>query len=135
MEEHLDVHRPHRQPTLRGDGCLYCAERIHHGQLRIRPPGAFLEAYAETKAMGEMAMTQACCPELMTVADAPHQVYGPRDNLFLPNLLETAGTGRLRVFGAGRNRICFTHVDNYAHTELLRWSAEDLERSSRRLRD
>jgi nucleoside-diphosphate-sugar epimerase len=45
-------------------------------------------------------------------------VYGPRDNLFLPNLLEVAGTGRLRIFGAGYNRICFSHVDNYrcAHT-------------------
>jgi nucleoside-diphosphate-sugar epimerase len=43
-----------------------------------------------------------------------YQVYGPRDNLFLPNLLEAAGTGRLRVFASGRNRICFTHVDNYA---------------------
>jgi nucleoside-diphosphate-sugar epimerase len=51
----------------------------------------------------------------MTCAVAPHQVYGPRDNLFLPNLLEAMGTGRLRVFGKGDNRICFTHVDNYAH--------------------
>jgi hypothetical protein len=24
----------------------------------------------------------------MTVAVAPHQVYGPRDNLFMPNMLE-----------------------------------------------
>jgi hypothetical protein len=42
------------------------------------------------------------------VAVAPHQVYGPRDNLFLPNILEAAGTGRLRVMGNGRNKICFT---------------------------
>jgi hypothetical protein len=26
----------------------------------------------------------ACCDELMTIAIAPHQVYGPRDTLFLP---------------------------------------------------
>ena len=49
----------------------------------------------------------------------PHQVYGPRDNLFLPNLLEAAGTGRLRVFGKGFNRICFTHVDNYCHGLII----------------
>ena len=30
-----------------------------------------------------MACTAACCDELMTVAIAPHQVYGPRDNLFM----------------------------------------------------
>ena len=47
------------------------------------------------------------------------QVYGPRDNLFLPNLLEAAGSGRLRVFGNGQNRICFTHVDNYAHGLII----------------
>ena len=69
--------------------------------------------------MGEKAMTDACCDELMTVAVAPHQVYGPRDNLFLPNLLEACGTGRLRVFGNGKNRICFTHVDNYAHGLII----------------
>ena len=55
--------------------------------------------------MGEIFCMEACqAPELLTVAVAPHQVYGPRDNLFLPNLLETAGTGRLRIFGNGRNR-------------------------------
>lgn len=38
----------------------------------------------------------------------------------MPNILEAAGTGLLRIFaeprtGNGRNRVCFTHVDNYAH--------------------
>lgn len=41
--------------------------------------------------MAEVAVTGANSAELMTVAIAPHQVYGPRDNLFLPNMLETAG--------------------------------------------
>ena len=80
--------------------------------------------------MGEIAMREANCPDFMTVAVAPHQVYvpsptpfcflnriplslpkqlhvdryGPRDNLFLPNILEAAGTGRIRIFGPGTNR-------------------------------
>lgn len=38
----------------------------------------------------------------------------------MPNVLEAAGTGLLRIFssprtGSGYNRVCFTHVDNYAH--------------------
>ena len=66
-----------------------------------------------------MALTAANSKSLMTVAVAPHQVYGPRDTIFLPNLLEAAGTGRLRVFGNGQNRICFTHVDNYCHGLIL----------------
>lgn len=52
-----------------------------------------LQDYAETKAMGEVALRQACDgKDLLTVAIAPHQVYGPRDMLFLPNLLIAAGT-------------------------------------------
>lgn len=82
----------------------------------------FLQPYAETKAMGERLIREACGSEagdLLTVAVAPHQVYGPRDGLFLPNLLETAGTGKLRIFGAGENLISFTHVDNYCHGLIL----------------
>ena len=32
-------------------------------------------------------------------ASGPCQVYGPRDTLFMPNMMETAATGKLRVFG------------------------------------
>lgn len=97
------------------------------------PLDKYLQAYAATKAKGEMAMTQATLdnqrannnsnssnvPPFYAVSVAPHQVYGPRDNLFLPNLLEAAGNGKLRVFGKGLNRICFTHVDNYCHGLIL----------------
>mmetsp|Transcript_2292 Transcript_2292/g.5578 ORF Transcript_2292/g.5578 Transcript_2292/m.5578 type:complete len:413 (+) Transcript_2292:48-1286(+) len=88
------------------------------------PLDSYVQEYAKTKAMGEMAMTQACSDRLMTVAIAPHQVYGPRDNLFMPNMLEAAGTGKLRIFshprtGYGRNRVCFTHVDNYCHGLII----------------
>jgi nucleoside-diphosphate-sugar epimerase len=88
-------------------------------ELPSLPQKSYLAEYAKTKAMGEKAVTDACCDNLMTVAIAPHQVYGPRDNLFLPNLLEAAGTGSLRIFGDGKNRICFSHVDNYCHGLIL----------------
>ena len=78
-------------------------------------PDKWLAMYAETKAYGEMEVTKACCDDLMTVSVAPHQIYGPHDSLFLPNLLETAGNGRLRIFGKGRNQISVCYVDNYAH--------------------
>lgn len=83
------------------------------------PLNKYLQMYAESKANGEMAMLKACTNDFMTIAVAPHQVYGPRDNLFLPNLLEAAGNGKLRVFGEGKNRICFTHVDNYCHGLII----------------
>lgn len=49
----------------------------------------------------------------LTVAIAPHQVYGPRDMLFLHNFL--AAHRRLRVMGDGRNKVSLCHVDNYCH--------------------
>lgn len=82
----------------------------------------FLQPYAETKAMGEKAVRDACgknANDLLTIAVAPHQVYGPRDALFLPNLLEAAGSGKLRIFGDGNNMISFCHVDNYCHGLIL----------------
>ena len=83
------------------------------------PLKRYMQTYAETKAMGEMEISSACTNDFMTVSVAPHQVYGPRDNLFLPNLLEAAKSGKLRVFGGGHNRICFTHVDNYCHGLII----------------
>lgn len=81
-------------------------------------PDKFLAEYAETKAKGEIAVTKACVDDdddLRTVAVAPHQVYGPYDSLFLPKLLETAGSGKLRIFGKGLNKISVCHNDNYCH--------------------
>jgi len=92
---------------------------LSEDELPQLPLDSYLQAYASSKAKGEMAMSAACCDELMTIAVAPHQVYGPRDTIFLPNLLEAAGTGRFRVFGGGKNRICFTHVDNYCHGLII----------------
>lgn len=82
----------------------------------------FLQPYAETKAKGEEVIRKACGSkdgDLLTIAVAPHQVYGPRDGLFLPNLLMTAGSGKLRIFGHGENIISFCHVDNYCHGLIL----------------
>jgi nucleoside-diphosphate-sugar epimerase len=93
---------------------------LSEAQMPAIPMKSYLQEYAATKALGEKALTDACDGKtLLTVAVAPHQVYGPRDNLFLPNILEAAGTGRLRILGDGKNRICFTHVDNYCHGLIL----------------
>mmetsp|Transcript_953 Transcript_953/g.1511 ORF Transcript_953/g.1511 Transcript_953/m.1511 type:complete len:364 (-) Transcript_953:428-1519(-) len=104
-------------PSTRFDG--NDIDGLKESDLSIRPSGEFLEPYAETKAMGEVALREACCPELLTVAIAPHQVYGPRDGLFLPNLLMATQQGKLRVFGKGENNVSFTHVDNYCHGLII----------------
>ena len=81
-------------------------------------PKKFLQAYAESKCKGEEACMAACDgKDLLTVAVAPHQVYGPRDMLFLHNFLLNAK--RLRVFGDGENLVSVCYVDNYCHGLIL----------------
>lgn len=83
--------------------------------MQICQPGQFLEAYAETKAKAEVEICKANSDALMTIAVAPHQVYGPFDPLFLPNFLAAAEAGKLRVLGSGENCISVCYVDNYCH--------------------
>jgi nucleoside-diphosphate-sugar epimerase len=104
-------------PSTRFDGNDISGKR--EDQLEIRPAGTFLEPYAQTKAMGEVALREASCDELLTVAVAPHQVYGARDSLFLPSLMMAQSSGKLRIFGDGTNEVSFTHVDNYCHGLII----------------
>jgi len=79
-----------------------------------------LHEYARTKALGEAAVLKAALDtNLSTCAVAPHQVYGPSDQLFLPALLRNAKSGKLRVMGDGNNCVSFTHETNIAHALLL----------------
>jgi nucleoside-diphosphate-sugar epimerase len=97
-------------------------------------PTKFLATYAETKALGEIEVTKACCyamknddkddkndkddnnaHALRTISIAPHQIYGPHDSLFLAKFLEVCGNDRLRIFGTGQYLISICYVDNYCH--------------------
>ncbi|CCW61119.1 unnamed protein product [Phytomonas sp. EM1] len=109
-------------PSTRFKGSLFHRPNIDgltEEEMPHLPLNRYMQMYAETKAEGEMAVTAACDDDFWAVSVAPHQVYGPRDNLFLPNVLEAAGTGKLRIFSKGDNRICFTHVDNYCHGLII----------------
>ena len=101
-------------PSTRFDGKDINGKR--ESELEI--PKKFLQEYAESKARGEEACMAACDGEnLLTVAVAPHQVYGTRDFLFLHNFLLNAS--RLRVFGPGDNLVSVCYVDNYCHGLIL----------------
>ena len=79
-------------------------------------PKTFMATYAETKALGEVAVTQACDRDTFrTISVAPHQIYGPHDSLFSAKFLEVCGNGRLRIFGTGQYLISICYVDNYCH--------------------
>lgn len=78
-----------------------------------------LQEYARTKALGEDYALKQNSADFLVCAIGPHQVYGPTDRLFLPNFVETAQTGRLRILGSGRNLISMCHVDNCCHAHIL----------------
>lgn len=61
-------------PSTRFDGSH--VDGLTEAEMPALPLQRYMQSYAETKAQGEMALTAACCDELMTVAVAPHQV-GP----------------------------------------------------------
>jgi len=106
-------------------------EGLREDQMEI--PDKFLAMYAQTKAYAEKEVHKACDPTngFFTISVAPHQVYGPHDPLFMPALLETAGSGKLRVFGKGENKISVCHVDNYCHGLIC--GADVLEKDSKAL--
>ncbi len=110
-------------PSTRMDGSDL--DGVRTTDLPKLPMKSYLQAYAGSKARGELAARNANDGEnFFTVAVAPHQVYGPRDNLFLPNVLESYGGGTLRCFtcartGYGKNKVCFTFVDNYCHGLII----------------
>jgi nucleoside-diphosphate-sugar epimerase len=106
---------PYPDPNVRGltEAQLF---RLHKKDY----PDVFQQRYAESKALGEKAILDAGgsrAGELLTIAVAPHQVYGPRDALFLPALLVV--NDKLRVMGSGKNTMSFCHVDNYCHGLIL----------------
>lgn len=78
-----------------------------------------LQEYSRTKALGEQYALSQNSSSLLVCSIAPHQVYGPTDQLFLPKFLETAQNGRLRILGHGRNLISMCHVDNVTHAHIL----------------
>lgn len=84
-------------------------------------------AYPLTKALAEKEVLAANSPAFRTVALRPHLIWGVGDPHLVPRLLARARAGRLRIIGAGRNRVDMVHVENAVDAHLL---AEQALRSS-----
>jgi nucleoside-diphosphate-sugar epimerase len=59
-------------PSTRFDGSD--VDGLTEAEMPALPQKSYLAEYARTKALGELAVTAACSPELLTVSVAPHQV-------------------------------------------------------------
>jgi nucleoside-diphosphate-sugar epimerase len=75
-------------------------------------------AYPLTKAVAEREVLAANGPELRTVALRPHLIWGVGDPHLVPRILDRARAGRLRIVGAGRNRVDMVHVANAVDAHL-----------------
>ena len=76
-------------------------------------------AYPLTKALAERDVLAASSPDLRTIALRPHLIWGADDPHLVPRVIAQARAGRLRIIGAGRNRIDLVHVDNAVDAHLL----------------
>ncbi len=74
--------------------------------------------YPATKALAEQLVMAAHCNELHTVSLRPHLIWGPGDNHLLPNLLERASSGKLKLPGPEK-LIDTVYIDNAAEAHLL----------------
>jgi nucleoside-diphosphate-sugar epimerase len=81
--------------------------------------------YPRTKAEAERRVLAADGPELSTVALRPHLIWGPGDTHVVPQIVERARSGRLRLIDGGRKLVDTVFVDNAVDAHLL--AAERLE--------
>lgn len=75
--------------------------------------------YPLTKAIAERSVLEANSSALRTVALRPHLVWGAGDPHLVPRIAAQARSCRLRVVGAGRNRVDLTHVANAVDAHLM----------------
>lgn len=82
-------------------------------------PEHYEASYPQTKAEAERMVIAANDPDLVTVALRPHLIWGEKDRALIPNIVERARTGQLRLVGDGSNLIDTVYIDNAVDAHLL----------------
>lgn len=81
-------------------------------------PDHYEAAYPATKAEAEKLILAANGPDLATVALRPHLIWGPEDTTLVPQLVDRARAGQLRLVGDGSNLIDTVVIDNAVDAHL-----------------
>lgn len=80
----------------------------------FEPPRQWINAYAESKWLGEQCVRKAASAGLPSVILRPRAVFGEGDRAIFPRLLALAERGWFPQIGDGQARIDVTHVTNVA---------------------
>jgi nucleoside-diphosphate-sugar epimerase len=76
-------------------------------------------AYPTSKAAAEIAVLSANGKNFATIALRPHLVWGPGDKNVVPRVLALARSDKLKIIGAGKNKVDVTHITNVVDAHLL----------------
>jgi len=76
-------------------------------------------AYPTSKAAAELEVLSANGRNFATIALRPHLVWGPGDKNVVPRVLALARAGKLKIIGAGENKVDVTHITNVIDAHLL----------------
>lgn len=89
---------------------------IEHGDENIPYPAKYADFYSQTKAEAEKLVLAANKSSLLTCSIRPSSIFGERDPVFLPRLIEAGREGKTKyIIGNGKTKWEFTYVGNVAH--------------------
>lgn len=100
-------------------------ERLHIREQDALPK-RFVNAYAQTKRLAELAVERAAAQKgLPAVIIRPRALYGPGDTTILPRLIRANEAKGVPWINGGQALVDLTYVDNVVHALLLCQSAAD----------
>lgn len=79
-------------------------------------PGKFINAYAATKRLAEIALENSGLPYVIL---RPRALIGRGDTVIMPRVLRSYEEGRLKIIGNGKNLVDLTSVANVAQAIWL----------------
>lgn len=82
-------------------------------------PKKKINAYAETKWLGEQAIDEAYNEGLPVITIRPRAIFGPGDQAILPRLLQVYQRGAIPLINEGKSKIDITYVSNVVDALIL----------------
>ena len=97
------------------------AARDHHGtDESAELPERHMDGYTQTKLESEKLVMQYYRDKQLPVTVVrPGFIYGPRDRIVMPRLLESIRSGRFRYFGSGEQAMNSIYVANVVEAIML----------------